>query len=54
MQLAKRREAHVTALTSLSKAKALEALGADVTLGRNEAPQRLISAESSSWVTNTK
>lgn len=40
MQLAKRRGAHVTALTSLSKAKALEELGADVTLGRDEALPR--------------
>ncbi|MBU2890395.1 alcohol dehydrogenase family protein [Celeribacter halophilus] len=37
IQLAKRRGAHVTALTSPSKAEALRDLGADVTLGRKEA-----------------
>ena len=37
VQLAKRRGAHVTAVTSPSKARALEALGADATLGRDEA-----------------
>ncbi len=37
VQLAKRRGAHVTAVTSPSKALALEALGADTTLGRDEA-----------------
>lgn len=37
IQLAKRRGAHVTALTSPSKAQDLKALGADETLGRDEA-----------------
>ncbi|KUF11530.1 alcohol dehydrogenase family protein [Pseudoponticoccus marisrubri] len=39
VQLAKRRGAHVTALTSPAKMEALQALGADVTLDRN-APLR--------------
>lgn len=37
IQLAKRRGAHVTALTSPSKADAVRALGADATLGRDDA-----------------
>ncbi len=37
VQLAKRRGAHVTALTSPGKAEALRAIGADRTLGRDDA-----------------
>lgn len=37
IQLAKRRGAHVTAVTSPSKAEALRALGADATFGREDA-----------------
>jgi NADPH:quinone reductase-like Zn-dependent oxidoreductase len=37
IQLAKRRGAHVTAVTSKSKAEALQGLGADATFGRGEA-----------------
>ncbi|MCC8933404.1 alcohol dehydrogenase family protein [Rhizobium sp. 'Codium 1'] len=37
IQLAKRRGAHVTAVTSLSKAEALRDLGADATLARDDA-----------------
>lgn len=37
VQLAKRRGAHVTAVTSATKMEALTELGADITMGRNEA-----------------
>lgn len=40
VQLAKRRGAHVTAMTRADKAEAIRALGADATLGREEALER--------------